>query len=213
MQAANKSFRTHHSSTKFPDSMDRVENGLPHENNLVTPTEFIKDAKDFHGSFAVNTEHIATLPDGPWYRRSTYFTQGWSDPWIWRASVSSTFKSVRYLSLCPNTKSTASQLIEGVGSFCITFLSGQFGITVANYDIIRVGPFISIWLGALIAILIYATATKSGGQLNPIITISSMGCGLTPVPRGVLYLLFQTLGGAIGGGFLLASLGHEKARK
>jgi hypothetical protein len=213
MPTLNENFRTHHSSTKTPDTMERIENGLSHDNNIVTPTEFIKDAKDFHGSFAVNTEHIATLPNGPWYRRSTYFTQGWSDPWIWRASVSSIFKGIGYLSLFSNKKSAASQLIEGVGSFCITFLSGEFGVTVANYDIIIVGPFISIWLGALIAILIYATATKSGGHVNPIITISSIGCGLTPIPRGVLYLIFQTLGGAIGGGFLLASLGHEKARK
>jgi glycerol uptake facilitator-like aquaporin len=103
--------------------------------------------------------------------------------------------------------------MEGVGTFCLTWLSGSLGVSLTNYDITIVGPFASVWFGALLAILIYATATKSGGHLNPLFTLPLMVAGFTPVPRGVLYIIFQIAGAAVGGGFLLASLGYEKARQ
>jgi hypothetical protein len=40
----------------------------------------------FGGSFGA-TARPSEVPVRPWYRRRSYFTEGWTDPSIWRAAV------------------------------------------------------------------------------------------------------------------------------
>jgi glycerol uptake facilitator-like aquaporin len=44
--------------------------------------------------------------------------------------------------------------------------------------------YVGIFNAVFLAIFIYATATATGGHLNPTITFTTVLCGLTPVPRG-----------------------------
>lgn len=42
----------------------------------------------FRGSFATITQRNEVIPKRPWYRRKSYFTEGWQDAYVWRAGVS-----------------------------------------------------------------------------------------------------------------------------
>lgn len=91
------------------------------------------------------------------------------------------------------------------------YLSGQLGITLMSYKTTQILAYVGIYNSLLLAIFIYATAPASGGHMNPMITFASMICGLCPVPRGVLYMTAQTIGGALAGGVLLGSWGKDRA--
>lgn len=64
------------------------------------------------------------------------------------------------------------------------YISGQFGMTLMNSGITQITAYVGIFNTVLLAIFIYATATATGGHLNPMITLTTILCGLTPVSRG-----------------------------
>ncbi|KAK8099163.1 uncharacterized protein PG998_012404 [Apiospora kogelbergensis] len=164
----------------------------------ATPVSHNLKGANFHGSFAAITARHKTkhLHNRPWYRRYAYFTGGWGDRAIWRAGV-----------------------VEAVGTFCLTWLVGQSNIVLANMQgsqatvqtaASNVG-YVALWSAALLAVLVAATAPGSGGHLNPMVTFSTVLCGLCPLSRGVLYVAFQMLGATVAGACLLGSWGAERA--
>lgn len=106
-----------------------------------------------------------------------------------------------------------------MGTFCLTWLVGQSNIVLANMQgsqatvqtaASNVG-YVALWSAALLAVLVAATAPGSGGHLNPMVTFSTVLCGLCPLSRGVLYVAFQMLGATVAGACLLGSWGAERA--
>ncbi len=126
-------------------------------------------------------------------------------------------------------------MIELLATALLTYISGQFGISITQAEIKFVMAYVGFFNTVLLAIFIYATIPGSGGHLNPLITFTTFLCGLCPAPRGkgfpcsrcllpyglvpaltfilelaILYICAQTLGGALAGGMLLASWGQER---
>ena len=76
----------------------------------------------------------------------------------------------------------------------------------------------AVFLAALtelmvLPLLIYAAAPLSGAHLNPLITLGTFFTRLATLPRTVLYISAQSLGGVIGGYLVRASLGSKPVRK
>jgi glycerol uptake facilitator-like aquaporin len=72
------------------------------------------------------------------------------------------------------------------------------------------GALVPSLLGGLTAILvlplfIFATGPVSGAHLNPTITMATFFARLATLPRCILYVGFQTFGGAMAGLLLRAS--------
>lgn len=91
------------------------------------------------------------------------------------------------------------------------YLIGEFGVTIQAYNTPQTGAYIGIWNTFALAVFIYATAPATGGHINPLITCTTMLSGLCPFSRGILYILFQTAGGALAGAILRGSLGIQRA--
>ncbi|KAK7920158.1 hypothetical protein PG985_008180 [Apiospora marii] len=170
--------------------------GGPHNSkDKLAPRALETNGMDFTGSFARNARPGIAVPIRPWYRRRSYFVDGWTEPYLWKAAI-----------------------VEAVASFSTTYLSAQFGGTLANSfsasaSSLGTGAVIGIWTAVMLSTLILATAPATGGHINPLITWTTMLCGLCPVPRAVLYIVAQTAGAALAGGFLVGSWGHEKAAR
>ncbi|KAL7928888.1 aquaporin-like protein [Trichoderma chlorosporum] len=145
------------------------------------------DFAAFEGSFAPGGRPSAVRLT-PWYRRRDYFVGQWFDPSLWKSAI-----------------------VEMVATSCLVFLSGQITATLESYGTPQVGAYIGISNIILISTFIYATAPASGGHVNPMITFSAVLTGLCSVPRGILYMCGQTLGGALAGGILLGVWGPERA--
>ncbi|KAK3897224.1 aquaporin-like protein [Staphylotrichum tortipilum] len=142
----------------------------------------------FQGSFAGTARDITVVYVRPWYRRREYYLDGWKDAVIWRAA-----------------------LVECVATACSIYISGQFGMTLMNSGITQFAAYVGIFNSVFLALFIYATATATGGHLNPMITFTTVLCGLTPVPRGLVLMTAQVLGGMLAGGALRGSWGHDRA--
>lgn len=76
---------------------------------------------------------------------------------------------------------------------------------------LAVPAFVGVFNTVLLAVFIYATAPASGGHMNPMITFATFLCGLCPAPRAFAYIMFQSLGAALGGGLLRGSWGLDMA--
>src|SRR3569833_1434809 len=66
----------------------------------------------------------------------------------------------------------------------LTYISGQFGVTLMNYGIRQIAAYVGIFNAVLLSVFIYATAPASGGHINPTITWTTIWCGLCPAARG-----------------------------
>ncbi|PON29047.1 hypothetical protein TGAM01_v202155 [Trichoderma gamsii] len=145
------------------------------------------DLAAFDGSFAplVRPQAVRLTP---WYRRRDYFVGQWFEPALWRSAV-----------------------VEMIATCCQVFVSGQIVATISTYGTPQLGAYIGISNLVLIATFIYAVAPASGGHMNPMITFAAVLTGLCSVPRGILYMVGQTAGGALGGGILLGIWGKERA--
>ncbi|UKZ74480.1 hypothetical protein TrVFT333_002149 [Trichoderma virens FT-333] len=145
------------------------------------------DLAAFDGSFAPGVRpHAVRLT--PWYRSRDYYIGQWLDLSVWKSAV-----------------------VEFIATCCMVFLSGQITATLESYGTPQVGGYIGISNIILLSTFIYATAPASGGHLNPMISFSAILTGLCSVPRGILYMCGQTLGGALAGGILLGVWGPERA--
>ncbi|OAA63414.1 Aquaporin-like protein [Niveomyces insectorum RCEF 264] len=169
-------------SALYASGAPDMASGASGDNHLNKPT-------DFAGSFARTAVVDTSGHPRPWYLQRRYYIEGWADPSIWKAGV-----------------------VEGVGACALIWLAGQFGMTLGTYSDREIGANAAIWGGALIASGIYATATTTGGHLNPLITWSTVTAGLCPVPRGVIYTGFQMVGGTLAGGLLLGTWGLPKTQ-
>lgn len=156
--------------------------------NSSAPTATNKMAlAAFDGSFAPLVRPQAVVLT-PWYRRRDYFVGQWFEPALWRSAV-----------------------VELIATCCQVFVSGQIVATISTYGTPQLGAYIGISNLVLIATFIYAVAPASGGHMNPTITFAAVLTGLCSVPRGLLYIVGQTAGGALGGGILLGIWGKERA--
>lgn len=52
----------------------------------------------------------------------------------------------------------------------------------------------AVFTGTQTSMMIYATAAPTGGHLNPFVTMATVCAGLCTVPRGLYYLIGQTVG-------------------
>ncbi len=55
--------------------------------DVLRQSALLKDDGVFDGSFAGTALRPSETYIRPWYRRKEYFTEGWTDPSIWRAAV------------------------------------------------------------------------------------------------------------------------------
>lgn len=101
------------------------------------------------------------------------------------------------------------KFMESIGSMSLCYLSALIDITIGNLGTTQVAPYVGITNVFLISLMIYALSPPSGGHLNPIISFTTMTAGLTGFSRGILYMIGQTLGGAVAGGLIRGSLGKE----
>ncbi|KAK0727433.1 hypothetical protein B0T26DRAFT_639170 [Lasiosphaeria miniovina] len=143
----------------------------------------------FDESFAGAVGNVTEASDLPWYRLREYFTEGWANPVIWRSTVDG------------RVLATASMI----------YISGQFGLTLLSYKTNHVAGYVGIFNTLLLATFIYAVSPATGGHLNPMITFTTILCGLTPLSRGVLLMVARIIGGILAGAMLLGSWGHERA--
>lgn len=93
----------------------------------------------------------------------------------------------------------------------LSYLSGLFGTTISNFGIKQVTGYVDISNVFLLTLFIMAIAPGSGGHTNPIVTFSTMLCGLTGFARGILYLTGQPIRAALAGGILRGVFGAEQA--
>ncbi|CAM1510683.1 Fc.00g010180.m01.CDS01 [Cosmosporella sp. VM-42] len=166
-----------------PTDMEDVPNGGASEDHMLRGM----DLAAFDGSFAPGTRPT-TRRVVPWYKDRDYFFGCWLLPAVWK-----------------------SAFIEGVATCCLVYVSGQITATLLSYETPQLGAYIGISNIVLLSTFIYATAAPSGGHINPLITFSAIFAGICPLSRGILYLCFQTIGAALGGGILAGVWGHERA--
>ncbi|PYI32235.1 aquaporin-like protein [Aspergillus indologenus CBS 114.80] len=94
----------------------------------------------------------------------------------------------------PYAAMTASTAASGVYG-TVTFFSPTFG-GLTNL--------------LLTPLLIYTFSPSSGGHINPLITLATFFARIISFPRAVLYILGQTLGGALAGLALHAAFGDRR---
>ncbi|MCJ1404750.1 hypothetical protein MMC11_007976 [Xylographa trunciseda] len=150
-------------------------------------------AATFKGSFAPgNRQEDRLLPSkvGTAELIQLYFTEGWRDPAIYK-----------------------SAFIEMFGTMTLIYLSALIDTTIGNFGTRQAPTYAGVTNVILLSLLIYAISSSSGGHVNPLITFTTVTTGLTPLPRGVVYMIAQTVGGAIAGGLIRGSFGYEMTQE
>ncbi|KAM0815420.1 putative MIP transporter [Seiridium cardinale] len=97
----------------------------------------------------------------------------------------------------------SSQKVSGTAM--IVFKLGPAGIYSTSAFIGPLVGGISNWF--LLTLFIYSFSSVSGAHLKPTITFATFFAGITPLPRLVLHLTGQTLGGTVAGFILRAPFG------
>ena len=95
----------------------------------------------------------------------------------------------------------------------LTYLSALIDTTIGNFGISQAATYAGLTNIFLLSLLIYGISPSSGGHVNPVITFTTITTGLTPLPRGTVYMIAQTAGGAIAGGLIRGSFGYEMTQK
>ena len=104
-------------------------------------------------------------------------------------------------------------IIEGVGTALQTFLSGALGHglvpTVSETSVGAVFPVALASLAQvfLISLFIYCAGPLTGAHFNPLITLATFCAKLSSLPRTLLYVVFQCIGGVVGAFLCRAALG------
>ena len=157
----------------------------------------------FRGSLNPNgraeCDHSQSLRDVAWgpYIQSKLL-DGWTDVRLWQSAVSLWFGVAQ------------TQFVEIMGTMAIAYLSALLGVTFSSFNPIYIPNWVGVTNVIVIALFIFACSPTSGGHLNPLISFSTMLTGLTPIPRAILYMLGQLLGGAVAGGLIRGTLGLPK---
>ena len=94
----------------------------------------------------------------------------------------------------------------------LCYLSALIDITLANFKTSEVAAFAGVSNIFLLSLFIFSIAPASGGHINPLITFTTVTTGLTGLPRGVLYMIGQTIGGALAGGIIRGIFGPTLTR-
>lgn len=84
-------------------------------------------------------------------------------------------------------------------------------MTIMNYGTVQTGAYIGVFCWAMLTVFVYCLAPVSGAHMNCMVTFTTIICGLCPLARGVIYMVFQLAGASLAGAFLLASWGIERA--
>ncbi|KIN05169.1 hypothetical protein OIDMADRAFT_115909 [Oidiodendron maius Zn] len=169
----------------------------PFAGRLGGNQEFILDPKNVD-----NVQTLKRVPDAsPFISISEIFNlRGFLEIELWKAAVT-----------------------EFIGTLLLVWITGfiaaHSSLTPAPQPSPTSGVYSTpIYLGPLtggvtnmiiLALFIYTLGPVSGAHLNPMITISTFTARLTSFPRMVLYVAFQTGGGAIGGLLLRVSFGSR----
>ena len=134
-----------------------------------------------------------------------YFRDGWDDVGIWKSAVR-IFKPLNISWI-----EDRLQFVEMIASCLLSYLSGLIDTTITNFQTKSVPAVAGISNIFLLTLFIMAIAPGSGGHINPLITFSTMLCGLTSFARAVLYLIGQTIGAGLAGGILRGVFGPERS--
>jgi glycerol uptake facilitator-like aquaporin len=103
--------------------------------------------------------------------------------------------------------------LEGVGLCCWVFIAGLVahgtsGLATAT----ALGPVLPVAIAAvvqffIVSLFIFSLGPVTGAHLTPLITFATFLAKLTSLPRMVLYISFQSIGGVVGAYILRAALG------
>lgn len=104
-------------------------------------------------------------------------------------------------------------VVEGVATCIQTLLSAYLGVgLVPTATEVSVGPVFPVALASLaqiflVSLFVWALGPLTGGHLNPLITLGTLGGRLCSLPRALLYVAFQCTGAGIAGWILRGALG------
>ena len=105
--------------------------------------------------------------------------------------------------------------LEGVGLCCWVFIAGLVAHGTANLSsATSLGPILPVGIAAIVQFLIitlfiFSLGPVTGAHLTPLITFATFLAKLTSLPRMVLYIMFQCIGGVTGAYILRAALGGD----
>ncbi|KAG8527090.1 uncharacterized protein KY384_008519 [Bacidia gigantensis] len=209
MSTMEKQTQSHATPRFLPQRHHSLPNGLadttqssltpyikPFAGRLGGVQDFVLDRSDpANASILQETPDAAPLMS----LRETFSLRGFRSRDMWEAAV-----------------------IEGLGSMLLVYLTTWIaahpaGPPVAPDSLAGVystsaffGPLIgglTNWI--ILTVFIYSFSSVSGAHLNPTISIATFLARLTSLPRMVLYVAFQTAGGALAGLMLRASYGSR----
>lgn len=106
-----------------------------------------------------------------------------------------------------------SACLEGVGLCIWVFIAGLVAHGTRNLSsATSLGPVVPVIIAAVVQFLIvtlfiFSLGPVTGAHLTPLITFATFLAKLTSLPRMVLYICFQCLGGVVGAYILRAALG------
>ncbi|KAG8738912.1 hypothetical protein FRC12_016494 [Ceratobasidium sp. 428] len=126
-------------------------------------------------------------------------------------SFTNGFKGFFALDMWSNTRLWKAGAVEGAASLAFTFLTGSVGVTVSSYPPAAVGPVIFFANTIIVSLFIFGLSTATGAHINPLITLSTTITGLCHPVRAMIYIICQAIGSCLGGSFLRAGIGHERA--
>ncbi|GKZ32821.1 hypothetical protein AbraIFM66950_002454 [Aspergillus brasiliensis] len=147
-----------------------------------------------------NAEYLRKVPDAAplMSARDAFNVRGFTDLDLWRFAV-----------------------VECVGTMMLVFITAWAAATPANIapptpstpaGIFATTAFLGPLVGAftnwlLLTLFIFSFSSVSGSHLNPTITLATFFARLISLPRMVLYLAGQILGGALAGWMLQSAFG------
>ena len=105
--------------------------------------------------------------------------------------------------------------LEGVALCLWVFIAGLVAHGTADLsDATPLGPVLPVAIAAImqfciISLFIFSLGPVTGAHLTPLITFATFLTKLTSLPRMVLYITFQLIGGLIGAFVLRAALGGD----
>jgi glycerol uptake facilitator-like aquaporin len=159
----------------------------PFAGRLGGNQEFILNPKDID-----HQEALKHVPDASPFitLREIFNLRGFLEPDLWKAAAVEGMGTILLVWITVFMSAHPSTVPLPVPSPT----SGVYSTTIF------LGPLIGgITNLMLLSLFIYTLGPVSGGHLNPLITLSTFTARLTTFPRLVLYVAFQTGGGAIAG--------------